>query len=319
MRILLTADWHILLHKKNVPIDWQTKRFKMFFEKILELEKDCDIHILAGDVFEKYPKMDEQALFADFANRVKKRTIIIPGNHEATKKGETFLDIYLDHTMAINNPLIEVYTKNTRIEHNGVWFQLFPYGEMQKDKLPKYHEGDILVTHIRGEVPPHITAEYNFEKLRPWKLILIGDLHFRHTYQDYPAYYPGSPMNVVFDRDEDRIYGVSILNFRSIDDYDFEYIDLPLPKLIRRTISVGEEMKKDGFHHVIYEVTGSIDELSGVDNHALLDKKIAHKPKEDSALDLNDMNTREELSAWLVYSKVENKKGVLKEFDGLNI
>ena len=48
---------------------------------------------------------------------------------------------------------------------------------MQLDNLPLPKRNDILVTHIRGEVLPHITPEYDFEKLRPWKLILLGDLH----------------------------------------------------------------------------------------------------------------------------------------------
>ena len=41
----------------------------------------------------------------------------------------------------------------------------FP-GEMQTGNLPVYVEDDILVTHIRGEVPPHITPEYDFPSLQ---------------------------------------------------------------------------------------------------------------------------------------------------------
>lgn len=321
MKILHSADWHINLDKKKVPIKWQTNRFKMFFDQILELEKTCDIHILSGDVFDKKPILEESSLFASYANKVQIRTIIIPGNHEATKKGESFFESYLEHEDAINNPNIEIYTKNTRIEHNGIWFQLFPYGEMQKDKLPTYVDGDILVTHIRGEVPPHIKPEYQFEKLRPWHLILLGDLHFQHQYKDFPAFYPGSPMNVVFDRNPDRIYGVQTIDV-STDSKQFsvDILPLSLPKLIRKQIKVGQPLIKDSFDHVVYEVIGSIDELSEIENNELLDKKIAHAPAEESKLDLSEAETLlEELSIYLDYIKVENKEEIVQEFVALNV
>ena len=313
MKILSSADWHILLHKKKVPMDWQINRFKLFFEEIFKLETDCDIHILAGDVFEKEPRLDEAALFADFANRASIRTIIIPGNHEATKKGESFLTHYLKHEKSINNSNIEIYTENTVIEHNGVKFQLFPYGEMQLDNIPAPVKDSILVTHIRGEVPPHITPEYNFEKLRKWKLILLGDLHFNHKYKDFPAYYPGSPMNVTFDRNTDFKYGVNIINFNNIDDYSIDFKVLNLPKLIRKKVDTNTDFVKDDFHHVIYEVEGSIDELSNVINHELLDKKITHKPEEGSKLDLtNSANMKEELEIYLDHIQVEKYRIYIK-------
>ena len=114
MKILLSADWHILLHKKKVPADWQANRFRMFFDEIHELEKECDIHIIAGDVFDRAPKLDEVTLFQRFANSASIRTIIIPGNHEATKKGKSFLDHFSEKN-AITNPNIEIYTKNAII------------------------------------------------------------------------------------------------------------------------------------------------------------------------------------------------------------
>jgi hypothetical protein len=106
LKILCSADWHINLHKKKVPVDWQTSRFREMFRKL----------------------------------------------------------------------------------------------EVQTDNLPTPVPGDILVTHIRGEVPPHITPEYDFSRLKPWGLCLLGDLHFNHRYHDTNCYYPGSPLNTTFDR-----------------------------------------------------------------------------------------------------------------------
>lgn len=320
IKIICSADWHINLRKKKIPKEWQISRFNQFFDKLSTIEKDCDIHIIAGDIFDSAPNLEETCLFNGFLNRISIPTYIIPGNHEASKKGESFLNGYLKHN-AIHNSLVKLFTENTSVEINP-WLKLqfFPYGEMQKNKLPRYEEDSVLIAHIRGEIPPHITEEYDFEKLRQWKLILLGDIHMNMRYKDFPAYYPGSPMNVNFDRDEDRFYGVNIIQFTNIDNYHIEPIDLELPKLIRKRIKPNEEMIKDEYNHIIYEVEGSLDELATIDNTDLLDKKIAHKPVEASQLDLTKLTSlSEELRAYLGYIKVENIADVMKEFEGLNV
>ena len=318
MKILSVADIHINLYKKKIPYSWQYDRFKLLFEKLLELESETDITVIAGDIFDKKPEPDEICLFLDYANNIRNPTIAIPGNHEATSKGKTFLE-HFHREQAVNNPNFHLFTENSRIELLGQGFQLFPYGEVQTKNVPTYTEGDILVTHIRGEVPPHITAEFDFEKLRPWKLTLLGDLHFRHKYKDYSVYYPGSPLNTTFDRDEYREYGVDIVDFKSIDNYSVHFVDLKLPKLIRRTAKAGQELKGDGFNHIVYEIKGSIDELSKVKNHELLDKKIAEKPAESSKLELSDLSLVQELAKYLDYVKVENKEKILDAFKELGI
>jgi len=86
--ILFTADWHIKLGQKNVPMAWACARYKMFFEQIQEIEKcdKIDLHIIGGDLFDRVPTMDELSLYFDFVKGVSKRTIIFDGNHEATRK-----------------------------------------------------------------------------------------------------------------------------------------------------------------------------------------------------------------------------------------
>ena len=34
--ILFTADWHIKLGQKNVPVPWACTRYQMFFEQVQE-------------------------------------------------------------------------------------------------------------------------------------------------------------------------------------------------------------------------------------------------------------------------------------------
>jgi DNA repair exonuclease SbcCD nuclease subunit len=318
IKILSSADWHINLHKKKVPYNWQTSRFQMMFDRLHDLEKSCDVHVIAGDLFDKKPEPDEVCLLLSYLNSVTIPTIIIPGNHEATRKGASFWEHFLLEN-TVKNELVHIFTENGRIEIEGVGFCAFPYGSVQTDTLPAHVEGDILITHIRGEVPPHITPEYDFDKLKPWKLILLGDLHFNHRYKDTNAYYPGSPLNTTFDRDDSRQYGVDIFNLIDSSNYTREFVDLGLPKLVRRTINAGEQLVPDAFNHVVYEVTGSIDQLSKIEKSDLLDKKMVEKPVTEGTLDLKDKNLFEELEIYLNHIKVSNVDAVMSEFKSLNL
>jgi DNA repair exonuclease SbcCD nuclease subunit len=318
IKILSSADWHVNLHKKKVPYDWQTNRFQLMFDKMRNLESSCDVHIIAGDLFDKKPEPDEICLVLSYLNSVTIPTYIIPGNHEATKKGETFWEHFtLENT--INNPNVRVFTRNSRAVLGSQGFCFFPYGSVQTDSLTPYVDGDILVTHIRGEVPPHITAEYDFSRLGLWGLCILGDLHFNHRYHDTNCYYPGSPLNTTFDRDDSREYGVDIFSVIDSRNYTRSFVDLKLPKLIRRTIKVGESMVASIYDHVMYEVTGTIDELSRVEKSDLLDKKMVEKPSSDSTLDLKNKSIFEELEMYLGYIKVADVQKIMAEFKSLSV
>ncbi len=318
MKILSSADWHVNLTKKRIPYSWAENRFLQLFQKLRELEAICDVHVIAGDIFDHEPNTDETCLVLSYLNAVTIPTIVIPGNHSSTSRGHSFWE-HFERDNSITNPLVHLFTTNGRLELAGQGFCMFPYGCVQTNNLPTYVHGDILVTHIRGEVPPHITAEFDFEKLRPWKLILLGDLHVNHKYKDYPAYYPGSPLNTTFDRDETRTYGVDIIDFKSIDNYSVKFVDLQLPKLIRRTVAAKQELRSDPVHHVVYEVTGSIDELAKITTNALLDKKLVKKPETHATLNLADKSLYEELELFLNHIKVADPKSVLDQFKALGI
>ena len=105
--ILFTADWHIKLGQKNVPVAWACARYNMFFEQIEEViaENNCDLHIIGGDLFDRVPSMDELTLYFDFIKKVNVRTIIYDGNHEATRKNKTFFSNLKKVTSSIN-PLV---------------------------------------------------------------------------------------------------------------------------------------------------------------------------------------------------------------------
>lgn len=317
MKILSVADIHINLHKKKVPYFWQYDRYSLLFEKLLELEKETDVTVIAGDIFDKKPDTDEVCLFLSYVNQLKNPTIAIPGNHEATAKGKTFLEHFTKDNTIINSNF-HLFVENGRIEIDGVGFQAFPYGEMQTNNVPPYVKGDILITHIRGEVPPHISAEFDFDRISDWNLVLLGDLHFRHQYKNFPVYYPGSPLNTSFDRNEDRDYGVDIIDFMSDDTYTVTFRKLELPKLLRKTITAEDDLTPLPPHHVVYEIKGSIDSLSKIKNHELLDKKIIDKSNNRSKLQLDNLSLKEELHAYLGHMKIEDE-GIISLFSSLGI
>lgn len=318
MKILSSGDWHINLHKKKIPYSWQENRFLQLFKKLRQLEQTCDVHVISGDVFDEAPNTDETCLVLSYLNSVTIPTILIPGNHSSTQRGHSFWE-HFKRDNSITNDKVHLSVVNERICVGGQYFQTFPYGSMQTNNLPVHVAGDILVTHIRGEVQPHITEEYDFEKLRPWKLVLISDLHFNHRYKDYPIYYPGSPLNTTFDRDDARAYGVDLIQFNSIDDYVVTFHDLQLPKLIRRTVPVGTPLLAHDVDHVIYEVTGSIDQLAQIKKSDMLDKKMVEKPSSTATLNLKDKTLYQELEMYLQHIKVADSESVLAQFKQLGI
>lgn len=101
MHILFTADWHLKLGQRNVPVKWARSRYLNFFE-LIHKEK-CDLHIIGGDLFDKLPTIEELDLYYSFVEGVQTPTVIFSGNHEATKKNKTFFTYLARTTKQINS------------------------------------------------------------------------------------------------------------------------------------------------------------------------------------------------------------------------
>ena len=194
--ILFTADWHIKLGQKNVPMAWACARYKMFFEQIQEIEKcdRIDLHIIGGDLFDRVPSMDELSLYFDFVKGVTKRTIIYDGNHEATRKNKTFFTNLKKATTSIN-PLVEVIDETY---YEDDW-AILPYADLHKKQSIEGIDTEVLFTHVRGEIPPHVQPEVDLERFDKYKYVFSGDLH-AHENTQRNIIYPGSPMTTSFHR-----------------------------------------------------------------------------------------------------------------------
>lgn len=308
MKVLFTADLHIKLGQKNVPIEWAKNRFNMLWQQLETLQGECDLFVVGGDVFDKLPNMEELETYFDLVNSCKISTIIYAGNHEAVKKDTTFLTNLKQVTNRLN-PLVEVIDDYCKIEN----MDFIPYNKLKEfEKNPFQIRGNICFTHVRGEIPPHVKPEMDLEVFASYDVVLAGDLHSYENSQKN-IIYPGSPVTTSFHRGNVAT-GVVILNTNSLDH---EWRELQLPQLIRKTVAVHDPKPQTNYDHTIYQVEGDMQELGELEDSELIDRKVI-KRDTDSALILDkEMSMSEEIREYLAYilelpeDTIEN---VLKEF-----
>ena len=293
MKVLFTADLHINLRQKKIPKGWSLHRYDILFQELNRVYKEyqCELEIHGGDIFDKMPTLEELEVYYKYI-RGDKPLIIFDGNHEATKRGETFFHV-IKNTIEMQNPNAEVLTKST--QKCGMDF--IPYTDLRAFD-PASFESRILFTHVRAAIPPHVTPEIDLDKLNRWKIVFAGDLH-SHSNTQRNIVYPGSPVSVTFHRNKVKT-GVIVLDS---DTGKWEWVELKVPQLYRKTVDTPGEMVKTDFDFTIYELVGDILELANVDtDNELLDKKLT-KHETESTLNLKSMTVREELVEYLTKIK----------------
>lgn len=297
MKILFTADVHIKLGQKNVPISWAKNRFQMFIEQFQAMQEDADLVIIGGDVFDRLPTMDEVELYFDFVASFKKPTIIYPGNHEMLKKDSTFLTNLKKSTHRLN-PLVTLV--DDYYENVGFNLDIIPYNKLKDfEKNGCELSGKILCTHVRGEIPPHVKPEVDLELFNRWNIVLAGDLHSYENSQRN-ILYPGSPYTTSFHRQRVDT-GAIILDAVTLTH---EWRKFNLPQLLKKTIKADEAASSANateFDHTIYEVEGDMQELGELADSELIASKVL-KRETDSALMLEpEMTLDAEVKEYLTY------------------
>jgi hypothetical protein len=296
MKILFTADVHIKLGQKNVPVDWARNRFQMFVEQFAEMQADADLVIIGGDIFDRLPTMDEVELYFDFVESFTKPTLIYPGNHEMLKKDTTFLS-YLKKSTHRLNPLVSLI--DDYYENVGFGVDIIPYNKLKDfEKHGNNFAGRILCTHVRGEIPPHVKPEVDLDIFSRWDVVLAGDLHSYENSQRN-ILYPGSPYTTSFHRSPVDT-GAIILDATTLQH---EWRKFKLPQLLKRTVSAQEAATATAtdFDHTIYEVQGDMQELGELEDSELIASKVI-KRDTDSALMLDpEMTLDAEVKEYLTY------------------
>lgn len=292
MKILFTADVHIKLGQKNVPVDWALNRYNMLWQQLCELQPSCDLFVVGGDIFDKLPNMQELEVYFDFIASCTIETIIYSGNHEMLKKDTTFLTNLKTATNRIN-PLVRIVDTCETLFDGLV--DIIPYNCLKTANFSEFN-APILMTHVRGDIPPHVKAEIPVEKFRQWRVVLAGDLH---SYDNCQAniLYPGSPATTSFHR---NLVDTGVIEFDT-STFDHVWHKLQLPQLIRQTIKAGDETPQTSYHHTIYEVEGDLAELSQLADNDLVDKRVV-KRSTDTALILDpEMSLAEEVREYMTY------------------
>ena len=290
MKVLFTADLHIRIGQKNIPRDWAHKQYEIMFDEIDRVfnEQDCDLEVHGGDIFDKVPTMEELSVYIGYLWRDSKRyRIIYDGNHEATKKGDTFLK-YL-------TPMIPGTTHMFYGMGSYEDLEILPYCELHRLKNIKGTISKILLTHVRGEIPPHVKPEVDLELFDKWDIVFAGDLH-AHSNSQRNIVYPGSPRTVTFHRNN---VDLGVITFDTDNPTKWTWHKIKVPQLIRKTVESADDMIKTDFDHTIYELTGSILDLAKIDKDSeLLDKKIVQN-EQPASLDLVNMTIEQELEKYL--------------------
>ena len=202
MKLLFTADVHIKLGQKNVPIDWAKNRFQLFIDQFQAMQDQADIVVVGGDIFDRLPNMDEVELYFDLVASLKKPSVIYSGNHEMLKKDTTFLT-YLKRATHRLNKLVTI-CDDYRSDLLGGDIDIIPYNKLrdfQDNHSALEFQGRVLLTHVRGDIPPHVRAEIDLDLLNRWKVVLAGDLHSYENSQRN-IIYPGSPYTTSFHRQQ---------------------------------------------------------------------------------------------------------------------
>ena len=305
--ILFTADWHLKLGQKNVPVSWARNRFRLFVEQLKELENKADLHIIGGDLFDRVPSMVELELYFEFISGVGIPTLIFDGNHEATRKGKTFFTQLKSATTELNS-LVEIIDEKYMTDQFGI----LPYCELHRKWHSKqYNIRQPLFTHVRGAIPPHVNPEVDLRRFAPFPIVFAGDLH-SHANTQLNIVYPGSPMATQFHRTKIKT-GYLLIDTSS---WNWKWNTFKLPQLVRKTIRDPKDMIPTDYDHTIYEIEGNVSDLAGVKNTELLDKKIVRRKTEAALILTKDMTIEEELIEYLSYI-LELEDGQVKEILGV--
>jgi hypothetical protein len=234
--------------------------------------------------------MDEITLYFDFIKDVTIPTIIYDGNHEATKKHKTFFSNLKRATSDVNS-LVEIIDTTTEYS----WGTILPYVNLhKKGGIESCNTNKPLYTHVRGEIPPHVTPEVDLDRFNDFPVVYAGDLH-SHSNTQRNIVYPGSPMTTSFHRDVVKT-GYILIEPSFPEVWTWHEFDLP--QLLRRTVESEDEMIATDFHHTIYEIEGDVADLANIKNSELLDKKVVKRSTE-ATLNLKDLSMEEELVEYL--------------------
>ena len=291
MRLGFIADVHIKLRQKNIPTEWLLNRLSLLAGELNNYfnEGAFDALVIGGDVFDTIPTIQEVVAYSNFISSLSGYPVyLFSGNHEMISKRESFLPLLQSITEAVN-PKATVVVAPTMLEDT---VYVVPYNFI-KDKEVFDKEALVLMTHVRGAIPPYVEPEIDLDLLSKYKLVLAGDLH-SHSNSQLNIVYPGSPFNTTFSRNKQvGEYGMAIVDSIT-GSYTYTSFD-KLPQLIRTTIKAGDPIPDTSEcpDHVVFEVEGSAYDLQKVEKSDKIDKTVIVDETAPAKLDFSSAESFE--------------------------
>jgi DNA repair exonuclease SbcCD nuclease subunit len=286
MKIIFIADLHIKLGQKNVPKKWQYDRTMLLATEINKIV-GADYIVIGGDLLDvAKPSLEEVGLMYDFLEHLKLGGYIIPGNHEMiTKTMDCFTPVdKMLYDLGFN--VIRDFQTIDNIDY-------IPYNIIKKEfPTPK---SKMAITHVRGEIPPHVFPEVELSKYETYESVFAGDLH-SYKCSQLNLLYPGSPFTTSFHRNKST--GDNGCFIIDTDTGCYKWVELYLPQLIKTTVTSEEQIVATEVDHTVYEIEGNLEELAKVNASELLSKKITKNISSPSTLDMSG-DVVEELAGYL--------------------
>lgn len=294
--ILFVADEHVLLRRKGVPADFEKSRYSQLFDHLLNLSvnKNCVAVCHGGDLFDRSPTLQETALVVRYLNAVIKPTYIISGNHEQIKKDTTFLSELSD---MITNPLVTIITNYATYNIEGTNIDFIPFNRLKQFEKEGNTElnSELLITHVRGCIPPHVTPEVDLNIFDRWKMVLAGDLH-SHSNSQRNIVYSGSPLTTSFYRNKPK-KGILKVDLTTLS---VDFIDLNLPALIKLTVASKDDIVENTSQDFIaYDIVPKVEAIIEAKEDTVFHKESSREDAILAVLDAEESKKQEVINLYV--------------------
>lgn len=250
VKILFIGDPHFKV--KN------TEYIPLFTTRILNIAESnkLDFIVVAGDLLDNHDRVDVEPLnlaiqFIDSLRQIV-TTFVLVGNHDY-KNNQQFLS---DHhwmnalkqwhnVTVVDN--VTVYTVNKgSIDHQFLFLPYVPPGRFveaieTKISMQNIYDFKTIFAHqeFYGCKMGPIESTNGDKWDTKWPIVISGHIHNKQWSQSN-IYYPGSAMQHAFGQSVENT--VSILTFLG-DELSYEEVDLQMPKLIIKYLSVSDAMQ----------------------------------------------------------------------------
>jgi DNA repair exonuclease SbcCD nuclease subunit len=246
VKVLFIGDPHFKI--KNIEY------IPLFISRIMSVvgANQLDFVVIAGDVLDNHDRVDVEPLnlaieFID-ALRLKIKTFVLVGNHDYKNNQQFLTDHHWMNALKCWNN-VTIVDQVVEYHDNSTNFLFVPY--VPPGRFIEAIETKLSMDNIKNFKAIFAHQEFYGCKMGPieskcgdqwnieWPLVVSGHIHNKQWSQDN-VYYPGSAMQHAFGQSVENT--VTILTFGHLE-LDYEEIDLKMPKLTIKYLSIVDVMK----------------------------------------------------------------------------